>query len=257
MTQKVALVTGGTKRFGLKVTLALLQRGYQVMASYHNGEGADATNRIYGVCKDAGLNQPPYFDVQQADLENSGSVEGLFKATRNTFRIPDLVVHCAGQLSRTVFARMSVEHWDQIMAVNVRSAFLLAREYNTDIRGSQLPLEDRMGSLVYIADTSALVPKYGYVAHSVAKASVVALTRALAVELSPFIRTNCLLLGNVLPPDNMMTTRREHLAEQNPMGQWGDPKQAVDLILALADGTFTNGAVWNYTGGEELVGSGW
>ena len=185
---KIALVTGAGVRVGRAIALALGRAGADVALHCRTSrEGAAATAReIESAGRRAAvvsgdLARPD--DCRRVVRESIGALGGL-----------DFLVHSASNFHRASLAETDETIWDSAMRVNARAGFLMARE-------AAPMLAARSGRVVLVSDFLAESPARNYLAHSVSKAAVEGLVRALAVELAPGVSVNGVAPGTVLPPE--------------------------------------------------------
>jgi len=133
------------------------------------------------------------------------------------------------------------------MNVNARAGFLLARE-------AAPALGQRRGRIVLISDFLAESPARNYLAHSVSKAAVEGLVRALAVELGPEISVNGVAPGTVLPPEGTSAEAIERLARRVPAKRIGSAEDVGAAVVFLCAGpAFVTGQVLRVDGGRSIV----
>jgi NAD(P)-dependent dehydrogenase (short-subunit alcohol dehydrogenase family) len=141
---------------------------------------------------------------------------------------------------------MSVAEWDEIMAVNVRSAFLLAQATHPLLKRTS-------GSIVNVSSVHAVATSANIAAYATSKGALLALTRALAIEFAPDnVRVNAILPGAVDTGMLRSGLQRGHLSgdhvdelltdlgKKTVMGRVGDPKEIAAAILFLADGDYSS-----------------
>jgi len=177
-----------------------------------------------------------------ADVAVPGDVEALFAwLQERTDRLDALVNNAAIQICKPM-VEMSVEEWDAVMASNLRSAFLTAQ-------GGHRLLQAVGGAIVNVSSVHAVATSSDIAAYAASKGGLVALTRAMALELAPdSIRVNAVLPGAVDPPMLHAGLSREHVAgdsvearmadlgRRTVMGRVGRPEEIAQAILFLADG---------------------
>ena len=136
------------------------------------------------------------------------------------------------------------------MAVDLRSTFLCAR--------AAVPAMRRVGGgrIIAFADWVAASgrPRYpGYLPYYVAKAGVIALVEALALELAPDnILVNAIAPGPILPPDDLTADERRAVEAATPLGRWGGTEEIVKAVLFLLDTGFVTGDVIRVDGGRHV-----
>lgn len=180
-----------------------------------------------------------------ADLQSPTSpVEMLDAAVSQGFEV-DTLVHSAAGFLRKGALETTAEDWDRVFALNLRSFFLLSTELARR-RGS------RGGNLVAIADAAAVELWPAYLAHSVAKAGVVALVKALAKALAPDFRVNAVMPGPVLPPEATPAAERAAMASRTLLRRLGQPEHVAQAVLFLLTCDYATGSIVEITGGSTL-----
>src|SRR5262245_10081460 len=172
---RAVLLTGG-KRMGAAIAQALAARDADVALAYHRSRAeAEAAARAVGALGRRGV-------ALQADLTRDADCESLVARAGEAFGRLDVLVHMASVYVRTPFAQLTVRDVDLALAVELRAAFLCARAAVPHMRAVG------GGRIVTVADWLARSgrPRYlGYLPYYVAKAALVGLTEALALELAP------------------------------------------------------------------------
>jgi glucose 1-dehydrogenase len=177
-----------------------------------------------------------------ADVAVPGDVEALFAwLQERTDRLDALVNNAAIQICKPM-VEMTVEEWDAVMASNLRSAFLTAQ-------GGHRLLQAVGGAIVNVSSVHAVATSSDIAAYAASKGGLVALTRAMALELAPdSIRVNAVLPGAVDTPMLHAGLSRNHVAgdsvearmadlgSRTVMGRVGRPEEIAQAILFLADG---------------------
>jgi NAD(P)-dependent dehydrogenase (short-subunit alcohol dehydrogenase family) len=217
---RTALVTGGAVRVGRAIALALAGQGCDVAIGYHrSAAAARATERALlalGVraCR------------LRADLRDPRAATALVHQAARALGRLDLLVNNAAVFPRTPLGRVRPEHWDAVLAVNLRAPFFCAQ-------AAAALMRRRGGRIVNVVDTGALRAWPAHLPYTVSKAALAALTRGLAVALAPRIQVNAVGPGLVLPPAGPARTGRR-LLRGVPMGRLGAPEDVAEAVLFLA-----------------------
>jgi len=240
---RVALVTGGGKRVGRAIALALAARGANVVVHYHHSqsEARETTQAISALGVDG--------QRIQADLSDPAEINRMMFIVKDLVGPIDVLVNSASAFQAKPVMELSVEDWDAVMAVNLRAPFLLSQQ------SARLMQEQGEGVIVNIADIAGQVPWPRFPHHSVSKAGLIMLTRVLAKALAPTIRVNAVVPGPTLKPDGMPDERWETLGDVLPLRRTGSPENVAQAVLGLIENDFVTGAIWNVDGGDSLVGS--
>jgi len=241
LDSRIALVTGGGIRVGRAIALALGAAGADVAVHYRGSregaESAAAEIRSQGrraVVVPGDLASPE--DCRTVVRESAAALGGL-----------DFVVHSASNFHRATLAETDEKLWDSSMDVNARAGLLLAREAAATLR-------ERRGRVVLVSDFLAETPARHYLAHSVSKAAVEGLVRALAVELAPEVAVNGVAPGTVLPPEGTTPEEVNRLARIIPARRIGSPEDVAATVVFLCAGpAFLTGQVIRVDGGRSIV----
>jgi pteridine reductase len=229
-------VTGGAHRVGGAISSYLGARGARVLVHYHrSGEQAAA---LVAELAAGGA-------AFAADLSDPAGPRRLFAACAAAGEAPDTVVHAAASFLHRPLLETSAADWDAVQALNVRAFFLLAQEL-VRARG------ERGGDLVAIGDAAALELWSGYVAHSVAKAALIPLVKALARALAPGYRVNGVIPGPVLAPPDTPPPELERMRQQTLLKRLGDPVDVAQAVEFLLRCDFATGSWVEVTGGSQL-----
>jgi pteridine reductase len=237
---RVALVTGAGQRLGQAFAAALAERGMAV-ALHYNASGAGAESLRDRIRAAGGR-----AECFAADLSDAVAARELPARVVADLGALDVLVNSAAVMHRIAFEDTTIEQYDGILDLNLRSLFFLTQ-------GAAPALRRARGKVVNIADLGGLEPWPSYPAHSLSKAGVVMLTRVLARVLAPEVTVNAIAPGTVLVPDSYDDRQRERLARDTPLGRLGTPADAVGALLYLLEsGDFVTGEVLVVDGGRML-----
>lgn len=240
LADRVALVTGGARRVGRSLTLALARGGADVVVNYLHSE-ADARQTVAEVeaLGRRGL-------ALQADVSSRSQVTAMIDRVGQEFGRLDVVVNSASIFRSTPFLAIGDEDWDRVLAVNLTGPFLV-------MQAAAALLAAHEGLIVNMADLSALQPWPGFAHHSVSKAGLVQLTRVAARALGPRIRVNCIAPGTVLPPEDYTQEQIADLRDRTALKRLGSPADVARALLFLVESDFVTGEVVVLDGGRSLM----
>ena len=224
MTNK-AVVTGAAHGIGLATAKAFKKAGWYVI-------GVDR------------IASPVSNDIDrfiQIDLSDLKAVKQFFTSlVSEEKRIHALVNNAAVQLVKPL-VETEPEEWDILMAINVRAAYLM-------IKYSFPFMHAKGGSIVNVASVHAIATSKGLAAYATSKGALVAMTRAVALELAEYkIRVNAILPGAVDTDMLRAGLSRDHVAgnmdivnfqsfcRRQPLGRIGKPDEIASAIIFLAD----------------------
>jgi NAD(P)-dependent dehydrogenase (short-subunit alcohol dehydrogenase family) len=162
----------------------------------------------------------------------------------------DVLINMASVYAHQPFDDLSLRDWSAPIEVDLRASFLCAQAAvpHMRVRGG--------GRIVNFGDWIARSgrPRYrGYLPYYVAKAGVLALTEALALELAAdHILVNAIAPGPILAPPGMTDAELKSVEEATPLGRWGGEQEIVKAVVALLDSDFITGEVIRVDGGRHL-----
>lgn len=232
LSGRTALITGASRNIGRAIALALAAEGADVVVNTRvNREELEA---VAAECRKAGVRALPVL----ADIADAAAVEAMVAQARAELGPVDVLVCNAAIRPHTSVTETTLEQWHRVFAVNVHSAFYLARAVLPDMKAR------RRGSIIAIGGQSSLTGRPNTAAVTAAKTGLLGFVRALAAELGPFgVRANMVI------PGSMDTERRyaewypefreappgapEQL-KQIPLGRLGRPEEIADACVFLA-----------------------
>ncbi len=180
---KVAIVTGAAQGIGRGIAQALAQAGAAVMLADVNADAGTATAAELAA-------QGGESRYRHADVTQEADVRALVDATVAHYGRLDIIVNNAGIVAVQTVEESSVDDWDQVMAVNVRSIFLTTKYALPFLRAAG------GGAILNIASVSSFVGQQGTPAYCASKGAVLMLTKALALDYGrERVRVNCLCPG--------------------------------------------------------------
>ncbi|MBI2104479.1 MAG: SDR family oxidoreductase [Candidatus Omnitrophica bacterium] len=239
---RVVLVTGGARRLGRAIALALAERRARVAFSYRTS--AREARQTLAALERLGAEALAI----RADLSRADEVRRLIERVRRRFGRLDVLINSAATFDRTPFGALTERDWDRALDANLKGPFLCA------LYASRLMRARGGGKIINLADWAAVRPYRDYLPYCVSKAGVLGLTRALAKELAPGIQVTAIAPGPILPPGRMSQAARERIARRVPLGRWGDPQDIVNTVLFLIEGTdFMTGSTIFVDGGQLIA----
>lgn len=243
LADRVALITGG-KRIGAVVATELARRGADVALVYHHSrsEAEETAEAVRALGRRS--------VVLQADLRQPDACERVVDDTVDELGRLDVLVNMASTYHPKPFDDVTVADWDAQLAVDLRAAWLCARAAVPHMRRL------RGGRIINFSDWVARSgrPRYlGYLPYYVAKAGVVALTEALALELaSDQILVNALAPGPIVAPEGTSDEEFALVERATPLGRWGGEIEIAKMVLALVESDFVTGETIRIDGGRHV-----
>ena len=243
LTDRAVLITGG-KRIGAAVATEMARRGAHVALSYNRSQ-TDAENAAAAV---QALGRSAV--VTRADLSRASDCEQFVAASAKALGRLDVLVNMASIYRTKPFDALTERDWDLGLAVDVKAAFLCAHAVVPHMRALG------GGRIINFSDWVAYSrrPRYkGYLPYYVAKAAIVALTEALALELADHnILVNAVAPGPIRPPEDLKAGEAEEVEKATPLGRWGGDQEIVKGVVALIETDFMTGETVRIDGGRHL-----
>jgi NAD(P)-dependent dehydrogenase (short-subunit alcohol dehydrogenase family) len=241
LTGRVALVTGGAKRIGRELVLALAAQGARVVIHYDSSaeEARAAVDATDGLGAGAAL--------VRGDLADPELAAGLVAEASVPFGPLDILVNNAAIFGQGSVLETSLQDWDRHHAINLRAPFLLSQAF-----ARALP-SDQLGDIINLNDYRALRPGSDHFAYTNSKVGLHGLTRSLALALAPRIRVNELALGAVLPPEGTGEDYLHVLKGDIPTARFSKPTEVAAAMLSLLTNPSLTGQTICVDGGRHLV----
>ncbi|MGD8795183.1 MAG: SDR family oxidoreductase [Anaerolineae bacterium] len=235
---KTALITGGAHRVGKAITMTLARAGANVVVNYYSSDAAAQQTVREALALGVGALA---FQADAGDLEQ---VRALVAAAAERFGAVDILVNSASIWQKTPMPMGDFADWHRVFGLLVHGPMYLADAVAPmmEARGE--------GAIVNIVDMSVWKPFAGYIAHSVGKSGLMALTRQLALELAPAVSVNAVAPGPVLPPPDYGPEQIERTAARTLKGRWGEAQDVADAVRFLVEADYITGEVIVVDGGE-------
>ena len=240
---RIALITGG-RRIGAVVATELARRGADIAVVYRRSraEAEETADTLRTIGRRAVL--------VQADLSDPESCERVVDETVDALGRLDVLINMASRYVSKPIDDLTVQDWNAQLDVDLRAAWLCARAAVPHMRRL------RGGRIINFSDWVARSgrPRYtGYLPYYVAKAGIVALTEALALELAADqILVNAIAPGPIVAPENTSDEEFASVERATPLGHWGGEIEIAKAVLALIDSDFITGETIRVDGGRHL-----
>ncbi|WP_435628130.1 pteridine reductase [Candidatus Ferrigenium straubiae] len=244
MQGKVVLVTGGAKRVGAAICRRLHAAGAELAVHYHRSEKEaqalqDELNEL----------RPKSAAAFQVDLLDLDALPKLVHKVVKKFGRLDVLVNNASSFYATPLAEVDERQWHDLLGTNLHAPLFLAQAAADELRSSH-------GCIVNIADIHAERPMQGHLLYSVAKAGLVALTRALAQEMAPQVRVNAVAPGVIVWPDGQAwedVELRRKIVAHTLLKREGEPDDIARTVAFLVqDAPYVTGQVIAIDGGRSI-----
>jgi len=248
LKDKVAIVTGGNGGIGYGIARGLASVGGNIIIAARNSsktaKAAESIRRDYGArVLELGV-----------DVRRENQILSMVEKTLEFFGRIDVLVNNAGINIRKMPQDLSSAEYDEVMEVNLRSAFLCSKAVYPAMK------EARGGKIINIGSITSLFGGGKLMAYGASKGGIVAMTRALAVAWAPDnIQVNAILPGWI---DTDLTRKarveleglNERVLTRTPIGRWGRPEdlQGTAIYLATAASNFVTGVALPVDGGYSV-----
>jgi NAD(P)-dependent dehydrogenase (short-subunit alcohol dehydrogenase family) len=229
---KTALVTGASRNIGRAIALAFAAEGADLLLNTRvNREELEA---VAAECRKTGVRVVPVL----ADIADAAAVEAMVTQGLAELGAIDVLVSNAAIRPHQAVTETTLEDWHRVLAVNLHSAFYLARAVVPGMK------ERRRGSFIAIGGQSSLTGRANTAAVTAAKTGLLGLVRALAAELGPFgVRANMVIPGFIdterryadwYPEFRQAPPGAPEQLKQIPLGRLGRPEDLADACVFLA-----------------------
>ncbi|MGH7924399.1 MAG: SDR family oxidoreductase [Candidatus Binatus sp.] len=238
---KVALITGGA-RIGQVVAMALAKRGCSLALTYRDSR--DAAEAAAVVARDAGVKAA----VLRADAADEQQIIAAVNETMKSLGSLDILINMVAVYQKT--PNPDAAKWSAIQDANARSAFLYS------IHSAPFMKQSGAGRMINFSDWLPVTgrPQYkDYVPYYVSKASVAALTEALALEFAPEILVNAIAPGPILAPPNLTAAENAQVIEATPLARWGGAEEIAKTVMFFVETDFVTGECIRVDGGRHLL----
>jgi NAD(P)-dependent dehydrogenase (short-subunit alcohol dehydrogenase family) len=234
-----ALVTGGARRIGRAITLALHQAGYAV-AVQANRSAKEAEALCAQIAGEGGRAA-----MVRADLADHASVAGLVAAAAQAVGPLTLLVNNASMFEPDAIGALDADRFDRQFAVNLRAPLFLSEAFAAQASEG--------ASIVNILDQRVLKLTPHFVSYTLAKSALHSATRMLAQSLAPKVRVNAVAPGPTMASARQAADDFARQAAAVPLGHGPTAAEVADGVVYLASARSVTGATLVIDGGQHLA----
>ena len=240
LKDSVVLITGGAIRVGRVHALTLASRGAHIAFTHLPGEPWEKTQaeiQALGVqCAATPL-----------DVRDVAGIRQWVSQSAERFGRIDVLINNASPFIQQPLLELTEAVWELSVGVNVKAAVFCAQAV------APIMLKQKRGVIINVTDLSAFEVAPGYCHHAIGKAGVVQLTRYLAVELGPHVRSNAIAPGPILLPESFGPELTQHAIDATLVKRLGAPEDASRLVAFLIENDYLTGHVYFVDGGQRYA----
>jgi NAD(P)-dependent dehydrogenase (short-subunit alcohol dehydrogenase family) len=239
LTGKSALITGGAKRIGRAIALALAASGADITITYRTSaeEAVETVDAIEQLGRRA-------FAIE-CNVRSAASIHVAVPAAVARHRGLDILVNNAGLFESAPLDQLTLAQWDAVFETNTRGPFLVAREALPHLRASK-------GRIINIGSLGGIRPWSTHAHYCASKAALHMLTEAMAKSWAPEVAVNCIAPGWI-QQDEEDKNAATRFAARTPLGRNGAPEDVAQAVLYFAtNASFVTGQILTIDGGLGL-----
>jgi len=242
LRDRVTLITGGA-RIGQAVAKALADRGSHLILTYRSSKKSAEESIAYARSKGRKA-----FSLK-TDLTLNQSYADTISQVKRVFGRLDILINMASVYQETPLERLDSKIWDHNFAANFKHM------YGLSLKAAPL-LRKHGGRIINFTDWTVASgrPRYkNLVAYYTAKAAVIGLTEALALEFAPDILVNAIAPGPIMPPaKGIRSSENKEILKNTPLKKWGGASEIAKAVLFLIESDFLTGECIRVDGGRHL-----
>jgi 3-oxoacyl-[acyl-carrier protein] reductase len=240
LTNRIALVTGGSRGIGRAIALALAESGADVMVNYRE-RTSEADEVVDSICA-AGRRAI----AVGADVSDSGAVAAMMRTVEAAFGAVDVLVNNAGVAIIRGVDELTEAEFDLTLAVNLKSAFLCTQAVLPGMRARH------WGRIVNISSGAARGAGGIGVHYNASKAGMEGLTRGYAARLVKDGITVNAVAPSLIDTD-MMHARRDQYIARIPLGRMGTPEEVAQAVVMVIGNEYMTGQTVQLNGGTNFI----
>ena len=247
LKNKIAVITGASRGIGKSISLAFAREGASLVLICHKD-----INSLNAVKKESELFGVKVFNLM-GDVSSEDFCNKVIKKTVDLFGRIDILVNCAGTITRNSVEDMSIKEWHRVIDVNLNGALYLCR--------NSLPImrKQKYGKIINVTSQMSHTPHpSASPSYEVSKSGMTALTRHLALKYAEFnVCVNNIAPGSIDTdlPKSMSNDQRQKLKDAVPMNRLGAPEEVADCALFLSSdmASYITGSTIHINGGSLIL----
>ena len=242
LKNKTALITGASGAIGSSIAKKLSSLGANLVITGTNKIKIDDLKKKLG----------PNCEGLIADLSKTEDIQNLYNQSIKKFKSIDILVNNAGINKDSLSIRMSKNEWDEVININLSSAFKLSQ---LSIKSM---IKKKWGRIIGISSIIGIGGNIGQSNYAASKAGMIALHKSLALEFaSRGVTANCIAPGFIESPmtEALSDEQKEMMLKKIPVGSVGKPEDIANCVAFLTDekASFITGSTININGGMLMV----
>lgn len=241
-SQRVVLVTGGSKGIGKAICKVFIGEGDHVIVNHC--KPIDAIEKL----REEFSSPQGSFSIEKADVTDYAQIKQMVDNIVKKHGKIDVLINNAGIIKDGYIMLMSAKDWNDVINVNLTGVFHCTKAVSEHMIGQ------RSGTIINIASLSGITGLPGQTNYSAAKGGVIAFTMALSKELAPFcIRVNTVAPGVIETDiiDSLDKNKRNSYKEHIPLKRFGKPEEVASVVrfLASSEASYITGELIRVSGG--------
>jgi 3-oxoacyl-(acyl-carrier-protein) reductase len=241
---KTAFVTGAATGIGAEIISKYADAGMNVVINYLLDNDLEKAEKIKTESEAKGVKAL----VIQGNVTKHEDVIKMFETIKENFETIDVVVNNAGITRDMLVLRMKPEDFDAVIDVNLKGAFLVAKE------AAKVMLKQRFGNIINMSSIVGVIGNPGQANYCASKAGLIGMTKSLAKELaSRNIRVNAIAPGFIVSDmtDKLTEQQKSAITQHIPLQKLGTPEDIANMALFLASdlSSYVTGQVMQVDGG--------
>jgi len=222
---RVALVTGASRGIGRSIAVLLAARGHHVAVNYR--QNAAAAGEVVDAIEGSGGKAV----AVAGDVSDADQVAAMFASVEEHLGAVEVLVNNAGVTRDGLLMRMKPEAWDEVLATDLRSAYLCSRA------ALRAMVKARWGRIVSIGSVSGIAGNAGQANYAAAKAGLIGFSKSLAKEVGSRAVTVNVVAPGFIETDltaSLAATASERLLDSISLGRFGRPEEIASVVGYLA-----------------------